>query len=89
MDNGIPEEDIDNILNLEVSSKKRDGKPRAYRDLLDGRFNISKLWHIERKDDSDAIFGKFTDFSSRSIDNLIEEGENDARDLFSEQQEPL
>jgi NTE family protein len=89
MDNGIPEEDIDKILNLEVSSKKRDGKPRAYRDLLDGRFNISKLWHIERKDDSDAIFGNFTDFSSRSIDNLIEEGENDARDLFSEQQEPL
>ena len=29
MENGIPEEDIDKILKLEVSSKKRDGKPRA------------------------------------------------------------
>ena len=87
-DNGVSEEAIKNILDLEeLESRKRNGKPRAYRDLLDGRFKIVKLWHIERKDDSDAIFGKFTDFSFRSIDKLIEQGEKDTKDLFSKEQQ--
>ncbi|MDQ6668078.1 MAG: hypothetical protein M3Y53_07615 [Thermoproteota archaeon] len=39
-------------------------------DLLKGRFTLTKIWHIERKDEHNAIFGKFTDFSAESIDKM-------------------
>jgi len=85
--NGVSESKIDRLLDSpdskKLKSRKRDGRPRAYRDLLDGRFKIIKLWHLERKDDPDTIYGKFTDFSFRSIDNLIRDGERDANGLLS------
>jgi hypothetical protein len=85
--NGVSESKIDTLLDSpdskKLKSRKRDGRPRAYRDLLDGRFKIIKLWHLERKDDPDTIYGKFTDFSFRSIDNLIRDGERDANGLLS------
>jgi NTE family protein len=82
-DKGASESDIKNILNSKgkdmlLKSTKRSGETRRYRDLLDGRFKITKIWHIGRQDDQDAIYGKFTDFSTESIDKLIEDGEHDA-----------
>jgi NTE family protein len=88
--NGVPESKIERLLDSRHSkkpmSKKRDGRSRAYRDLLDGRFKIIKLWHLERKDDPDTIYGKFTDFSFRSIDSLIAAGDRDANRLLSKAQ---
>lgn len=82
-DKGASELDINSILNskdkdTQLKSTKRSGEARTYRDLLDGRFKITKIWHIGRHDDQDAIYGKFTDFSAESIDKLIEDGEHDA-----------
>lgn len=88
---GVPEGVIDGLLDSlnpkKVKSKKRDGNPRTFRDLLQGRFKIIKLWHIERQDDPDTIFGKFTDFSASSISELIKAGEKDGSHIFSRKQE--
>ncbi len=35
------------------------------------------------KDDPNAIFGKFTDFSAESIDKLIRDGQEDANRALS------
>jgi hypothetical protein len=77
---GVPNSEIDNILGScqeEMKSRKRSGKKRYYRDLLKGRLTVTKICHIERKDDPNSIFGKFTDFSAESIDKLIRDGQED------------
>jgi NTE family protein len=57
-------------------SKHRTGRPRKYEDLIKGRFKLSKVVTIERKDDRHSISNKWADFSSKTIEDLIEEGQN-------------
>jgi hypothetical protein len=54
-----------------------------YSDIIKRRFRITKITKIERKDDKDSVWGKFTDFTSSTIDRLIEQGKNDAMATFS------
>lgn len=62
------------------SSKKRAGDPkkREYKDLLEGRFKLAKVVKIERKDDIYNISNKWADFTSKTIDEMINQGEDDA-----------
>lgn len=57
-------------------SKKRSGDERTYADLLDGRFKLNKVVTIERKDDPNSISDKWADFSTETIDKMINDGEN-------------
>jgi hypothetical protein len=52
--------------------------PRYFSDLIYKRFDIDEVIKIQRKDDIHTISDKIFDFSSETILNLIEEGENDA-----------
>ena len=45
------------------------------------RFKIT-VERIERKDDDHSVASQITDFTERTIDNLIKKGENDALDLM-------
>ena len=47
-------------------------------DTLKNTFKITKIIQIQRKDDDDSVSGKFTDFTSETIDRLIKEGYQDA-----------
>ena len=47
-------------------------------DTLKDTFKITKIIQIQRKDDDDSVSGKFTDFTSETIDRLIKEGYQDA-----------
>lgn len=70
-------EKLDRFLKDEnIESKQRTGKPRTYEDLIKGRFKLSKVITIERKDDRHSISNKWADFSSKTIEDLIEEGQN-------------
>jgi hypothetical protein len=62
------------------SSKKRGGdlKAREYKDLLEGRFKLAKVVKVERKDDSYNISNKWADFTSKTIDEMIKQGEDDS-----------
>lgn len=71
--------DYNALLDKVTRSKTRVGmKPRTYRDLVKGRFDIVKAIHVERSDDGNTIFGKASEFTSKTINQLKEEGYQDA-----------
>jgi len=74
----IPQGDIDTILNKPAKSSHRTGEKRIYHDLLDKRFDITKLVRIERSADIDDISNKWADFSSGTISKLLKQGIDDA-----------
>ncbi|HJU85078.1 MAG TPA: hypothetical protein VJ551_01180 [Nitrososphaeraceae archaeon] len=80
--NGATDIDIDAILDKDAKSTHRTGKDygktRKYRNLLDKRFDISKLVRIERSGDKNDISNKWCDFSSGTISKLLEQGIDDA-----------
>jgi NTE family protein len=75
---GASQQEIDEILGVrETKSKSRKGEQRNYHDLLDGRFKLVNTIYIERTDDSNNIFGKAAEFSSKTIQELKANGYND------------
>jgi NTE family protein len=66
------------LKNNEAKSKFRTGKNRKYIDLLKGRFTINKIVRIDRQDDKNAISNKWADFSAMTINQLINNGYNQA-----------
>jgi predicted acylesterase/phospholipase RssA len=79
------EEEYKKILNTKThSTKRKKTEKRTFRDLVDGRFDISRVIYIDRKDDTDTIFGKAADFSRESMINLEKEGYSDAQKALEE-----
>jgi NTE family protein len=67
---------IESLLNEKTKSEGRTSPtPRRNRDLLKGRFDLTKIVTIERKDDQNNISDKWADFSWDTINQLIENGE--------------
>lgn len=75
------DKEIGQILDKEGKSLKRTKEPRKYRDLLQGRFDVT-VHRIDRTDDPFTISGKHADFSEVTIEKLIEAGKRDANDYF-------
>lgn len=74
------EEDYKNILDTKThSSKRRETEERKFRDLVEGRFDVTRVIYIDRKDDPDTIFGKAADFSRETMIRLEKEGYEDAQ----------
>jgi NTE family protein len=61
------------------SSKKRagDSQGRKYKDLTEGRFRLAHVVTIERKDDIHSISNKWADFTSKTITEMMKQGEDD------------
>lgn len=79
-------EQVENILDEEVErSIKRSGYKRMYRSLIEGRFAITRAVHVEREDDSNAIYGKAFDFSEHTIKSLIDLGYRDALKAYNKE----
>jgi NTE family protein len=72
------EKELAAILEKPSKSSHRDGKQRHYSDLLDNRFDITKVIRIERSVDRNDIANKWCDFSLVSISNLFNQGIEDA-----------
>ena len=47
-------------------------------DVLKSTFKIVKIIQIQRKDDKNSVSGKITDFTSETIERLIQDGYQDA-----------
>jgi len=79
--------EIDAILDQDAKSTHRTGKDygkrRKYRNLLDKRFDITKLIRIERSGDKHDISNKWCDFSTVTISTLLKQGINDALDTLA------
>ena len=65
------------ILNQEQRTLSEKGKPRYYYELLNKKFDIKEIIKVQRKDDKHTISDKIFDFSSKTISNLLREGEKD------------
>jgi NTE family protein len=70
---------------VEGKTSREAGEDRKYKDLLKGRFRLTKVIRIENESYKDSISGKVGDFTSQSIRNLIEKGKQDARRVLEVQ----
>jgi NTE family protein len=75
---GASKAEMDAILNTQSKSTHRTGERRTYRDLVDKRFDITKVIRIERSADTNDIANKWCDFSLTTIANLFNQGIEDA-----------
>ena len=85
---GAQSGEITRILNKRTKSSPRSKdkeKERKYKNLLEGRFSIENVTHIERKNkkDDDTISNKAFDFSTQTINQLIDDGYNDAKESLN------
>jgi hypothetical protein len=64
-----------------AKSKHRDGSLRKRLELLKGRFKIGKIQKIEMSPFQDASGLKIFDFSKPTINQLINQGEQDAMSI--------
>lgn len=55
---------------------------QRYRDLLKGRFELTKIERIEHKYSQESTSRKTADFSPETINALIKEGESDVQELL-------
>jgi hypothetical protein len=51
---------------------------RTYKDLVEGRFDVTKVIYVNRLDDGQSIFGKAFEFSRETMENLRVQGYKDA-----------
>ncbi len=81
------EDEYDEILNNTKthSSKRRETEKRTFRDLVEGRFDVTRVVYIDRKDDPDTIFGKAADFSRETMISLEKEGYSDAQKAIKDE----
>jgi NTE family protein len=66
--------EINKILQNYTTSRNTTEIPKKYIDIIKTQFEITKLESIERRDNIDTISGKVGDFTSDTINKLIQEG---------------
>ena len=67
---------------LALKTKRSMGSSRTYRDLVEGRFDVTKVIYVNRLDDGQTIFGKAFEFSRETMENLRVQGYKDAQVAF-------
>jgi hypothetical protein len=72
------------IVHSTHCSKRSASEKRAFKDLIEGRFDVTRVIYIDREDDQDTIFGKAADFSRETIVNLEKLGYDDAQKAIQE-----
>jgi hypothetical protein len=65
-----------------LGTKKKIESSRTYRDLIEGRFDVTKVIYVNRRDDGQTIFGKAAEFSRETMENLKDQGYTDAQVAF-------
>jgi predicted acylesterase/phospholipase RssA len=79
---GAPQKKINSIYDMPAKSRGRDGKPRKYGSLVQGRTNVSSVTRIECKADDNSISNKAFDITKTTIENLIAQGKRDANEIL-------
>jgi NTE family protein len=55
-------------------------KLRTYKNIVGGRFNLTDIIRIERKNDENTISNKTYDYSSKTINKSLKQGYSDSID---------
>ena len=75
---GASDEEINHILNKYATSMNTGGQVRKFRELLGGRFRLTKVTRIDHKDDGSDVGVKVFDYSHKTIERLTQDGRRDA-----------
>ena len=67
---------------LALKTKKSIKSSRTFRDLIEGRFDVTKVVYVNRLDDGQTIFGKAAESSRETMENLKDQGYIDAQVAF-------
>ena len=80
-DNKVSKAQVDDILQRQALSRFfNTGKPGKYWDLIEDMVSVDTVIRIERKNDMHNIANSTFDFSSITINNLIRNGYEEAKD---------
>jgi len=79
-EHGVKDDRINNLLNQKTKFHGEFLRSRRFQDILEGRFQIDEIIRVNRKNDEHTISSKTFDFSSETINLLLESGYNDAHD---------
>ena len=74
----ILQEKINRLLDEYTPRRSMTEQIKRNIDVIKNSFKIVKITQIQRRDDNNSISGKLTDFTSETIDRLIQEGYQDA-----------
>lgn len=80
---GAKDEVINNLMNQQTPYHGQLLKPRRYKEIVEGRFDIEEIVRIERKNTQDTISDKIFDFSVGTIKQLLGEGYNDTNEFIN------
>jgi hypothetical protein len=83
-ENGVKENTINDILNRRTKYHGLLTKPRMYKEIIEGRFDIAEIVRVERKNDENTISDKTFDFSRGTIDQLLKSGYDDTMSFINE-----
>jgi predicted acylesterase/phospholipase RssA len=82
-ENGATADVIDKLMNQRTKNHGELLKPRQYKEIVEGRFDIGEIIRLERKNTENTISDKTFDFSEGTIRELLNEGRKDAVDLIN------
>jgi NTE family protein len=71
---GASTDEVNYILDKYASSKNTTGQTRTYKELLGGRFRLTKVVRIDHKDDGHEVGNKIYDYSRTTIEMLMKDG---------------
>ena len=83
-ENGVKDDVINELLNDQTKYHGDSLRPRQYRQIVEGRYDIGELIRIERKNDEDTISDKTFDFSSGTIAYLLANGYEDTINVIKD-----
>ena len=67
-ENGVKEDIINEVLNRQTEYHGQLLRPRQYKEIVEGRFDIAEIIRVERNNDENTISDKTFDFSTGTID---------------------
>lgn len=82
-ENGIKDEVFKELMNRQTKYHGQVLKPRKYKEIIEGNFDIAEVVRIERKNDENTISDKTFDFSSGTIENLLQNGYDDTTNAIN------
>ena len=80
---GVKDDVINELMNRQTKYHGHVLKPRKYKEIVEGSFDIAEIVRIERKNDENTISDKTFDFSYGTIEKLLQNGYEDTMDTIN------
>jgi len=82
-ESGVKDDAFNEVMNRQTKYHGHLLKPRKYKEIVEGTFDIAEIIRIERKNDENTISDKTFDFSYGTIEKLLQNGYEDTMDTFN------